>query len=63
MDISTGSQTFNPAGSPKVTKTQAPGDAFKDALRTVLSVSKKDVDKAIVREKKAREAGRTEQPK
>ena len=36
---------------------------FEDALKRVLSVPKKDVDKAVTREKKAREARRTEQPK
>lgn len=41
----------------------APAKKFEDALRKVLSVPKKDVDKAVVREKKAREARRTEQPK
>jgi hypothetical protein len=40
-----------------------PGKKFEDALRKVLSVPKKDVDKAIVREKKEREAKRTDQPK
>ena len=40
-----------------------PGKKFEDALRKVLSVPKKDVDKAVVREKKARDARRTEQPK
>lgn len=40
-----------------------PPKRFEDALRKVLSVPKKDVDKAVVREKKAREARRTEQPK
>lgn len=40
-----------------------PFQRFEDALKRVLSVPKKDVDKAAVREKKAREARRTEQPK
>ena len=38
-------------------------ERFEDALRTVLSVPKKQVDKAVTREKKARAARRTEQPK
>lgn len=42
---------------------QNPFDRFEDALKRVLSVPKKDVDKAATREKKAREARRTEQPK
>ena len=41
----------------------SPFERFEDALKRVLSVPKKDVDKAVTREKKAREARRTEQPK
>ena len=63
MQVFTGSETTNPAGSPKVSQRDSPPQAFDDALRTVLSVPKKDVDKAIVRDKKAREARRTDQPK
>lgn len=40
-----------------------PFQRFEDALKRVLSVPEKDVDKAVTREKKAREAARTEQPK
>lgn len=40
-----------------------PSKKFEDALRKVLSVPKKDVDKAVAREKKEREARKTEQPK
>lgn len=40
-----------------------PFKRFEDALRKVISVPKKDVDKAALREKKAREARRTERPK
>ena len=40
-----------------------PFQRFEDALRKVISVPKKDVDKAATREKKAREARRTDQPK
>lgn len=41
----------------------SPFKKFEDALRKVLSAPKKDVDKAIAREKKEREARKTEQPK
>lgn len=40
-----------------------PGKKFENALRKVLSVPKKDVDKAVAREKKEREARRTDKPK
>jgi hypothetical protein len=43
-------------------RASSPSQKFEDALRKVISVPKKDVDKAVVREKKAREARRTEQP-
>ena len=42
---------------------QTPFQRFEDALKKALSVSKKDVDKAVTRQKKVREARRTEQPK
>jgi hypothetical protein len=40
-----------------------PFKKFEDALRKVLSTPKKDVDKAIIREKKEREARRSERRK
>lgn len=40
-----------------------PFKKFEDALRKVLSAPKKDVDKAIVREKKEREARKNDPPK
>jgi hypothetical protein len=40
-----------------------PFKKFEDALRKVLSTPKKDVEKAIIREKKEREARRSDRRK
>jgi hypothetical protein len=40
-----------------------PFDRFEDALRKVLSVPKKEVEKDLARQKKEREAKRSDRPK
>jgi hypothetical protein len=58
MEVSTENTTMNLAGSPKVTEQSF--QRFESALRAVLSVPKTEVDKDVAREKKEREARKTD---